>query len=246
MKIIHEPTETSPFLVVFKERSLPSAPLFEGDRSVLTEAVKIFPEILTVSGKKEIERGLVHRIDTETSGLVLIATTQESYDSLVLSQKENKFEKWYRAEIENLPNCTEILSGFPNFPAETKNSNQYGKNLSVKSLFRPYGKKGHEVRPVTNESGKFAMKKGGNIIYQTDISFESEKIAFCHITRGYRHQVRCHLAWCGFPVKGDLIYNPNYRQKNGETEMKFTAYRIDFPHPLSGELLSFEIPNLQM
>lgn len=87
MKVIHEPTNDSPFLVIVKEPHLPSAPLFEGDKSVLTLAAEKYPEILSVKGKKEVEYGLVHRIDTETSGLVLIATTQKSYDNLTSAQK---------------------------------------------------------------------------------------------------------------------------------------------------------------
>lgn len=241
MKIIHEPSDSSPFVVVFKPAGVPSAPLFEGDESILTEAIRIFPGIALVHGKKEVEHGLVHRIDTETAGLVLIATTQQSYDSLIQSQKDGKFEKWYRAEVDKIPDCTDILGGFPPVPDGCRSLNAGGKNLFIaESSFRPFGQKGREVRPVTQDAGRAALKKGGSVVYTTEISFESEDVAICHIVAGFRHQVRCHLAWCGFPVKGDKIYNPNSRENQniGKTglespEMKFTAFKISFPHPLS-------------
>ena len=172
LKIIHSPTDESPFLVIAKPAGLPSAPLFEGDSSALTEAAKDFPQILQIRGKKEVEHGLVHRIDTETNGLVLIATTQKSYDSLILSQKEGKFEKWYRAEIDPLPESPELLGGFP--PLENEWTSMAGKkNSIIESSFRPFGKKGCEVRPVTQNSGRSALKKGGSALYTTEITLDS-------------------------------------------------------------------------
>ena len=241
LKIIHSPTDESPFLVIAKPAGLPSAPLFEGDSSALTEAAKDFPQILQIRGKKEVEHGLVHRIDTETNGLVLIATTQKSYDSLILSQKEGKFEKWYRAEIDPLPESPELLGGFP--PLENEWTSMAGKkNSIIESSFRPFGKKGCEVRPVTQNSGRSALKKGGSALYTTEITLESSQSAICHIKAGYRHQVRCHLSWCGLPVQGDKIYNPNARNaENSAHEMKFTAFKISFPHPLTGIPLIFQM-----
>jgi len=241
LRILHEPSDSSPFVVIFKPAGVPSAPLFDGDESILTEAIRLFPQIALVHGKKDVEHGLVHRIDTETAGLVLIATTQQSYDLLIQSQKDGKFEKWYRAEVDKIPDCADILGGFPPVPNGCRSLNAVGENLFIaESSFRPFGQKGREVRPVTENAGRAALKKGGSAVYKTEISFDSEDVAICHIVAGFRHQVRCHLAWCGFPVKGDKIYNPNCRQNqnNGKSstcahEMKFTAFKISFPHPLT-------------
>lgn len=245
-QIIHFPTVDSPFLVLFKPAGIPSAPLFEGDSSILTAAIDSFPEIALVHGRKEVEHGLVHRIDTETKGLVLIATTQQSYDSLILAQKNGLFEKWYHAEIDELSDCGEKLASFPPLPSSLikKISDSKNKkiNFMLSSSFRPFGKNGREVRPVTEFSGKAALKKAGSQLYNTEISIDLEHdTALCHISAGFRHQVRCHLAWCGFPVKEDLIYNPNARKdgiflgkENSERhDMKFCACKISFPHPLS-------------
>lgn len=236
MTILHSPSADSPFLVVSKPAGLPCAPLFEGDASVLTEMIRLFPEIALVRGKKEVEHGLVHRIDTETGGLVLIATTQQSYDALIESQKAGLFEKWYRAEVEHIPGCAEALGGFPPAPPFLS------EHATIESAFRAFGKGGREVRPVTAESGRAAAKKGGRVLYRTDIALAGESTALCHITRGFRHQVRCHLAWCGFPVRGDRLYNPNARGADeSRHDMRFSACKISFPHPLTREPLIFQM-----
>ena len=143
MIVLHEPSDSSPFLVVFKPAGIPSAPLFEGDESILTESIKLFPEISLVHGKKEVEHGLIHRIDTETSGLVLIASSQKSFDSLIQSQKDGKFEKWYRAKVDYIEDAAIRLGSFPPLPQQalTEKLWQERKNLSWKVPSVPSAKR---------------------------------------------------------------------------------------------------------
>ena len=157
IKILNNPDPLHPFLVVEKTSGLPSAPLFDGDFSALTLAEKEFPEIKNVHGKKEIESGLVHRIDTETSGLVLIALTQDFYDFMIQEQAENRFEKFYRAEVDFEPGIYESLAGFPQPPFSIEEIDlavKTQKVLDVGSFFRKFGKGGKEVRPVLENGGK--------------------------------------------------------------------------------------------
>ena len=88
-----------------------------------------------------------------------------------------------------------------------------------------------EEMPTICECGKrmtsagknkgFKCKKCGNKIYSTDIKIK-KNIAVCRITEGYRHQVRAHLAYSGYPICGDMLYNPN--AKPGE-KMQFLLNR---------------------
>lgn len=103
------------------------------------------------------------------------------------------------------------------------------KPMILKSYFRPYGPGRKAVRPVTGEAGKYAEKKRGDVLYRTECiklagldqnnvestgEAETKSAGFqtaifkARIHRGYRHQVRCHLAWAGYPVRGDVVYNP--------------------------------------
>ncbi len=259
IEILKKPTAEKPFLVIYKPKGLASAPL-EADSSdnALSQAVELFPELKNVHGKKEIEYGLLHRLDTATDGLMVIAATQDCYDFLSLEQREGRFIKYYEAECDILSENAKELGGFPPLPLQVKKdlSLRVQKDLSLRgvqatkqtisltSFFRPYGEGRKEVRPVTEESGKAALSKlGKQKLYTTSISItkisDDKKTVFveCKITEGYRHQVRCHLAWAGLPVRGDLLYNSNSGIKKAEN-LLFSATRISFEYP-KGDLNSY-------
>ncbi len=217
IKIIQKPDLEHDFLVVYKPSGLASAPLFEGEESALTQAIELFPQIKKVAGKKKIEYGLIHRIDTATSGLLLIALTQDFYDFLQEEQKKGNFIKHYRALVE--------YEG-----TETK-------EFTVISKFRSYGPKGRLVKPVFEDGTTADKKKAGDKLYSTFIKIDGKK-AFCKITEGYRHQVRAHLSYSGFPIKGDALYNKNY--KDGQ-ELEFEAFKIEFKNPSTGKTETYEI-----
>lgn len=226
MTIIKEITRDEPYLIINKPSGLPSAPLNENDRNnAFSIAAELFPELLNVTGRKEIEHGLLHRIDTETSGLLIIAATQDSYENLLQLQKENKIKKYYSAlsnvDYENINK----LGGFPSSDfVYCKNIKEY----NLESYFRFFGEGRKSVRPVTKNSNGAALKKLGKpVLYNTNIkivenSCDLIRIEAC-ITNGFRHQVRCHLAWMGLPIIGDSLYNSN---TDGE-QLKFTASKID-------------------
>ncbi len=241
IEIIKEPTSDKPFLVIYKPKGLPSAPLSEDDKdNALAQAAAMYPEIKKVCGKKAIEYGLLHRLDTATDGLLLIAASQDCYDFLMTEQREGRFIKTYSALCDIIPDNAELLGGFPPVPAPSLRESSATK-LTVISYFRPYGEGRKEVRPVTEASGKAALSKlGSKKLYTTKIEItkisDSQAKAVCEITEGYRHQVRCHLAWAGYPVSGDLLYNSD--KKNAEN-LLFSATKISFEYP-RGDLNSYD------
>lgn len=243
--VISEPSKTSPFVIIYKPQGIPSAPLSESDSNcALFQAAKVYPEILNVKGKKEIEGGLIHRIDTVTDGLLVIASTQEAYDFLIKCQEEGKFLKTYNAKCTCLNNFNELKPGFPeNSYAEKIRDLEEGQKLVVnlESFFRPFGPGRKEVRPVTENTGTAANKKSGSKLYRTEIEItktSGEYSCKCMINNGYRHQVRSHLAWLSIPVKGDALYNP--LTKEGD-EFFFTASGLEFINPITKETVRFEI-----
>ena len=233
IEIIKEPTNDKPFLVIYKPKGLPSAPLTADDNeNALTQACAMYPQIKSVCGKKAIEYGLLHRLDTATDGLMVIAANQECYDFLMTEQREGRFIKTYRAQCDIIPDNADLLGGFPPVPSSPS---------TVRSYFRPYGQGRKEVRPVTEESGKAALSKlGTKKLYTTKIEItkisDTRATALCEITEGYRHQVRCHLAWAGYPVVGDQLYNSD--KKNAEN-LLFSATKISFEYP-RGDLNSYD------
>lgn len=238
IRIIHEPTEEEPFVVLDKPAGLPSAPLHEGDESAYTQAAARWPELQAVSGRKATEHGLVHRIDTATRGILLIAASQPCYDYLQHIQQQGLFIKQYRAECLCRPDCGALLGGFPPPPLRVQHD---CLSATIESCFRPYGEHGKAVRPVTGQAGKAAQKKAAPLLYRTEISLRKEDgrwNALCSISRGYRHQVRCHLAWLGFPIQGDPLYSPDGA---GEAGFSFTAESFSFPDAKSGIRQIFSI-----
>lgn len=243
IQILHAPTAADPFAVIYKPRSLPSAPLAEQDDSAFTQAAALFPELLTVDGRKQIEHGLLHRIDTVTEGILLIASTQQAYDFLLNAQETGAFTKWYTAKCDFIPNASSEAAGYPPPPAIPANDRLQAKTsceMIVRSFFRPFGMHNAQVRPVTPHSGKAALLKATKQEYETRMTLTKNETvtALCRITKGYRHQVRCHLSWLGYPVHGDSLYNPN---SEPQTPFCFTASSFSFPHPLTNELYSFSI-----
>ena len=250
IEIIHAPTDSKPFLVIYKPKELASAPLVKGDtENALAQAIEKFPEIRGVHGKKEIEYGLLHRLDTATDGLMVIATSQECYDFLTEEQREGRFIKYYSALCDILPDNPNALGGFPpDTPMSSLRAQSAKQSITATSYFRPYGQGRKEVRPVTEQSGKAALAKLGKPkLYTTEITIEKQDettaLAECRIREGYRHQVRCHLAWAGYPVKGDILYNSNYRENDSDIKkaenLLFSATKISFEYP-RGDLNSYD------
>lgn len=223
--IIHDFSLKEPFWILDKVAGIPSAPLKAGDFSVIEELVKEFPFAKNVKGKKEIEYGLLHRIDTQTNGLLLIAGSQEFYDDLIEVQKTGGFIKNYFAECDFIKDSNDFLKGFP---PRVQNFD-LGKECFVQSKFRYFGEHNSQVRPVDEKNlTRAAKKKSESKTYITKIKiFEKDKQFFaeCEIVQGFKHQVRAHLSWCGFPVKGDFLYNPYAKISD---ELKFSATKLKF------------------
>lgn len=233
--VIHEPSNAEPFVVLHKPRGLPSAPLKDGDESAYTQAELLFPSLRNVSGKKNVEHGLVHRIDTETEGLLLIASSQKFYDYMQNIQKKGLFFKTYKAVCDVKIREKEKLveKGFPK-DSHFIDLNDSDVDCVVKSYFRAYGLGRKQVRPVIDVSGRAAMKKASADVYETHVTgtFDVDRTVCnvtCSITKGYRHQVRCHLAWIGLPIKGDPIYSKLYNGHDESSDFYFTATGFGFP-----------------
>lgn len=238
IEFLNTPSKENPFLVISKPSGLPTAPLSAQDtNNALYLAAQTFPEILSVNGKKEIEHGLIHRIDTVTEGLILIATTQDAYENFINQQKNNNFTKFYTAICQKNQNKKE---GFPDFP---KQNIFYQNEFQIQSYFRYFGQGRKEVRPVPIENlNKTQQKKvEGTSIYTTNVKIISQQNdtvkVECNITKGFKHQVRCHLAWAKLPIKNDPVYNQNSEKSE---QINFYASKLQFLHPVTNQIITFQ------
>lgn len=256
IRIIHYPTDADPFCVIDKG-ILPSAPLHEGDDCALTRSLRLVPSLDAVAGKagmaqnargtaKSIERGLIHRLDNDTSGLLLIAATQDAYTALSRSQDAGLFTKSYLAATERVQGNTASLHGYPPppFPIPV----HIECPIVVRSRFRAYGEGRRAVRPVTENSGMAAAKAAARRIYETVIKMPKgieydgtdkggKQCVLCTTSAGFRHQVRCHLSWLDMPVAGDALYNSRF----AGGPLQFKCIALSFPHPLTGAAVTYTL-----
>ncbi|WP_428768943.1 RNA pseudouridine synthase [Treponema sp. HNW] len=228
------------FIIVDKPAGLPSAPIKEGDtHNALSQIVELFPSAAGFYGKKRIEGGLVHRLDTATRGLLLAALTQNAFENFEKQQKNGNFIKYYFAYCDAYCAASSFSSAQP-LP------------LYIESRFRPYGEGRKKVKPVFENAGKFDRKKAGQTLYRTEVlsvnmprGDEKKARVLCRINRGFRHQVRAHLASIGLPVIGDVLYNPSYAGKT-DARLLFFASALQFNHPVSGERLLYTLEDMPL
>ena len=105
---------------------------------------------------------------------------------------------------------------------------EYRGGCLITSYFRSFGPGGKSVRPVVSNK-RYAEGR----IYTTMVEKEEADVLRCTITRGFRHQIRAHLAWSGYPIKGDTQYG-------GEPSDDFglEAVSISYIEPCSGRKLT--------
>lgn len=215
--------ENRDLVIVNKVSGIPTAPLKgQNADTLLSRTGELFPEILKVKGFNEWEGGLIHRLDTPTSGLVMFARTQKAFDALLSQQRKDEIIKVYRARVSK---SVETLPGFIPYTGP----DPLNEPALITSSFRSFGPKGASVRPL-------APGEKGCVVYTTDCVPESEDSVLCTITRGFRHQIRCHLAWTGHPLLGDTRYGAAEAEEFG-----LEAIELSFMNPSDGTRLNITL-----
>jgi 23S rRNA pseudouridine1911/1915/1917 synthase len=173
-------------------------------------------------------------------------------DALSRQQNEGMIFKEYCAfasESETMP------SGFPLLrPAITPDFLQGETGLQLKSAFRPYGPGRKEVRPVIRSlpgnallSPAYLKRKelaldGGNeyvtCIFKLRKLRRDIKLFNLKISKGFRHQLRCHLAWMGTPILNDTLYGGH---PFGNGFLALRAFRLEFIEPSSERKIVYSI-----
>lgn len=246
---IREPiviAEEPSFLVVDKPAGIPTVPLKQDppDKETLLSLVaRDYPEIYTVQDQKPWEGGVIHRLDTATSGLTVIARTPQAWMFLKAAQQAGLFMKDYKAYSAGPDTSVPPLEGFPAYPYDNPAS-LGGCVVRIGCLFRPWGDGRKSVRPVCRDASETILKKASPTWYVTEICYMGDdefngrpcKSFSCRISAGFRHQIRCQLAWAGWPLVGDSLYGGIPADRLG-----LRAYSIRFPHPQDSSMVEFHV-----
>lgn len=155
--------------------------------------------------------GIVHRIDKNTSGLLVVAKSDRAHKSLSEQIKEHSMTREYRAVI-------------------------YGHLEDVKgSVDAPIGRSAADRKKmcVTDKNSKNAVTH-----YSVIEDFKGFSYISCVLETGRTHQIRVHMSYIGHPLAGDDVYGPKkiISELSGQC---LHAIKLGFIHPVSGEYLEF-------
>ena len=157
----------------------------------------------------ELRPGIVHRLDKDTSGLLLVAKNDASQLALSEQLSARTMEKHYRALVEG-----NIREDSGRIEAAIARSKKDRKKMAVDE----------EGREAITEWTVLARGRGVTLL---DV----------HILTGRTHQIRVHCKHIGHPVCGDPIYGSSRGAK--VPRLMLHAYSLSFSHPTSGERLTF-------
>ena len=164
-----------------------------------------------------IRPGIVHRIDKDTSGILVIAKNDEAHNDLAAQFKEHSIKREYYALVE-------------------------GKFSNVKgSVDKPISRdKKERIKMAINSDGKRAVTNY-EVLEQYD---KGVSLVKCTLETGRTHQIRVHMASIGHPLVGDLVYGYK-RQKFNIEGQALHAKTLGFIHPRTKEYMEFtsELPN---
>jgi 23S rRNA pseudouridine1911/1915/1917 synthase len=216
--------ECEAFVVARKPSGMPSAPLSTLERGSLAGALLArYPEMEGV-GHRAREPGLVHRLDTYTSGLVLAARSQAAFESLWRALRQGDLQKRYLAVVER--------AGLP-------------ASGVVDYELAPDERDRARVRVVTGgpQPGyRHAAETRFRVIRQG----ERWALLELSVARAFRHQIRAHLAAIGHPIAGDRVYGGAAVERLGLRHALHASYMawagdgtlpgFEVEHPLPDEL----------
>jgi len=181
--------------------------------TLLNGLLAMSPQIREVGEKTR--PGIVHRLDKGTSGLLLVANTEDSYRFFVDQLSHHKVKRMYQALVWGTPEGPE---GIVDAPIGRSSRNR--KKMAI-----------------------VANGKTAKTIYLVNKSWTDSKVSLLdlELETGRTHQIRVHLSSIGNPVVGDEIYGGN--RKNFALSRQFLhACRLRFEHPRTGAVCEFESP----
>ncbi len=210
LKIIYEDADV---IVIDKPAGLVVHPGAGHEEGTLVNAlVHHYPELERVG--QPGRPGVVHRLDKDTSGVMLVARSERAYGSLTTQFRCHEIYKTYLGLVRGRVTTPE---GHINRPLGRHARD--GKRISVRSKRAKHAETSFEVVKV----------------------FGDTTLLEIHPLTGRTHQIRVHLAAAGHPIAGDPIYGPR-KSDERYPRLFLHAQTISFEHPATGARLEFTSP----
>jgi len=164
------------------------------------------------AGGDEERPGIVHRLDRDTSGLLVVARTEPAYQRLQELVRNRELERRYKAVVRGRPRSWR------------------GR------IEAPIGRDRHDP---TRQSLDTDTPREAVTHFEVERLLEKHALLDVRLETGRTHQIRVHLAAIGLPVVGDPIYGIADEQLKRQF---LHAWRLAFPHPVTGDLVEVESP----
>ena len=161
--------------------------------------------------------GIVHRLDKDTSGLMVLARTRSAMDALVTMIAAREVQRQYMAVALGPwrhPQTVEVEQAIGRDPANRL-------RMAVVDLQRQAGKTARTTVHLLEQSREACLVR-------------------CQLHTGRTHQIRVHMAWLGHPLLADTLYGGALQA--GLTRQALHAWRLAFVHPVTGESMVFHAP----
>ena len=169
-----------------------------------------------LSGINDILRpGIVHRLDKDTSGLIVIAKNDKAHLNLAKQFKDRQVKKFYKALVHGIVK-----------PDSGRIENFIGRHKKNRLKFSSF-----------TSSGKLAITN-----YKVEKYFGNMTLLDINIETGRTHQIRVHFSEKGHPLVGDTLYgNKKLNKKTDISRVFLHSYKIIFKHPVLDKDLNFAI-----
>jgi 23S rRNA pseudouridine1911/1915/1917 synthase len=163
----------------------------------------------------DIRPGIVHRLDKDTSGLIIVAKNRRTQAALVEQMKQHKVIKRYLALVEG------------------------NIALDQGSIDAPIGRDPHhrQQMAITATSSREARTH-----FRVLQRFPRHTLLLLQLETGRTHQIRVHLKAIGYPIVGDPVYGAGKTRRVPLQRQFLHAYQLVFTHPTTGKLLELEAP----
>ena len=203
--------EDNDILVVNKQKGLVVHPGNGNPNGTLVNAIMAHCKDSLSGIGGEIRPGIVHRIDKDTSGLLIIAKNDKAHINLSEQIKNHEVKKTYLALVRGRIKEQEATIDMP-IARDEKN----------------------RIKMAVDKNGKSAITH-----FKVLKKYENYTFLEVNIETGRTHQIRVHLSKIGFPLVGDSVYSNGKNPFEVQGQM-LHSYRLEFKHPVTGKILKLE------